>query len=261
MIEFLEDVTGLEGASAAVLIAMFLVVVLLLIAALVSIGISIFLTVAYVKYNRKPNSAEKTGEEIAREVLDKNDLGHIKVSKFGSFLFGNSYSHFFKKVRLRRLTWQKQSVTSMAMATEKSALAILDKNGDKDMKKRIMLTPIIYFGPWAFVPLVLVGILLDVFIFNMSGVCSLIFIILGLLFYVASFVLSIMILKTEKHAQQMALQIMQDEGLATQEEIEMCAKLYKLYNIEYVNDMIIALLELIYRILQLIASIQSNSNN
>jgi len=56
-----------------------------------------------VKYNRKRNSSGKTGEEIARKILDDNDLKNIRVSKNGSILFGNSYSHYFKKVRLRRL--------------------------------------------------------------------------------------------------------------------------------------------------------------
>ncbi len=38
-------------------------------------------------------------------------------------------------------------------------------------------------------------------------------------------------------------------------------KLFKLYNIEYVNDMVIALLELIYRVLQIIAYAQNNSSS
>ena len=38
-------------------------------------------------------------------------------------------------------------------------------------------------------------------------------------------------------------------------------KLFKLYNIEYVNDMVIALLELIYGVLQIIAYAQNNSSS
>ena len=66
-------------------------------------------------------------------------------------------------------------------------------------------------------------------------------------------------LKTEKKAQEMTLKIMKKEHLATAEEIEMSKKLFQLYNIEYINNMIIALLELVYRVLQIIAYFESLS--
>lgn len=48
--------------------------------------------------------------------------------------------------------------------------------------------------------------------------------------------------------------------MATEEELVMLKELFRLYNIEYVNNMIISLLELIYRVLQIIAYIQSDSS-
>lgn len=54
---------------------------------------------------------------------------------------------------------------------------------------------------------------------------------------------------------------MKANGLATAEELESCKKLFKLYNIEYVNNMIIALLELVYRVLQIIAYVQNSSSS
>ena len=210
----------------------------------------------------RKNSLGKTGQDIAREVLDKNELEHIRVSCTGSILFGNSYSHYFKKVRLRRLTWKKDSVSSLAMAVQKASLAVLDKENDVDMKTRVRLTPFIYFGPLAFVPLLVIGVLLDVFFFsNANGICSIICVSLASLTYLASFIMSIKVLKTEKKAQNKAYEIMKKDGLATDEEIEMCKELFRLYNIEYINDMVIALLELIYRILQIVALSQNSSSS
>ena len=249
----------LDGVSEGVIIAMSVVVGLLIIASIFAFGISIYLSISYVRYNKKQNSCGKTGEQIARKILDHHELGHIKVSKTGSIMFGNSYSHYFKKVRLRRLTWKKQSVTSLAMAAQKSALAVLDKENDKDMRTRIRLTPLIYFGPIAFVPMVIVGVLLDVLL--STGFCGILFTVLGLGFYLLSFVMSILVLKTEKKAQKRAYEIMKEEGLATEEELESCKKLFRLYNIEYINDMVIALLELIYRVLQIIAYVQNSSSS
>ena len=250
---------ALDGVSEGVIIAMSVVVGLLIIASLFALGVSIYLSISYVRYNKKQNSCGKTGEQIARKILDHHELGHIKVSKTGSIMFGNSYSHYFKKVRLRRLTWQKRSVTSLAMAAQKSALAVLDKENDADMRTRVRLTPLIYFGPIAFVPMVVIGVLLDVLL--STGFCGILFTVLGLGFYLLSFVMSILVLKTEKKAQKRAYEIMKEEGLATEEELESCKKLFRLYNIEYINDMVIALLELIYRVLQIIAYVQNSSSS
>ena len=249
----------LDGVSEGVIIAMSVVVGLLIIASIFAFGISIYLSISYVRYNKKQNSCGKTGEQIARKILDHHELGHIKVSKTGSIMFGNSYSHYFKKVRLRRLTWQKRSVTSLAMAAQKSSLAVLDKENDADMRTRVRLTPLIYFGPIAFVPMVVIGVLLDVLL--STGFCGILFTVLGLGFYLLSFVMSILVLKTEKKAQKRAYEIMKEEGLATKEELEMCKKLFRLYNIEYINDMVIALLELIYRVLQIVAYVQNSSSS
>ena len=250
---------ALDGVSEGVIIAMSVVVGLLIIASIFAFGISIYLSISYVRYNKKQNSCGKTGEQIARKILDHYELGHIKVSKTGSIMFGNSYSHYFKKVRLRRLTWQKRSVTSLAMAAQKSALAVLDKENDAEMRTRVRLTPLIYFGPIAFVPMVVIGVLLDVLL--STGFCGILFTVLGLGFYLLSFVMSILVLKTEKKAQERAYEIMKEEGLATEEELESCKKLFRLYNIEYINDMVIALLELIYRVLQIIAYVQNSSSS
>lgn len=253
---------SLDKVSDGIIIAMFFVGAFIVIASIFALIIAIFLGISYAKYNRKKNSIGKTGEQVARTILDNNGLQRIKVSKTGSIMFGNSYSHFFKKIRLRRLTWKKDSVTSLAMAAQKASLAIMDKDGDPDMKTRVRLTPIIYFGPLAFVPLIIIGALLDIFVLNsVNGTGIIICSVVGLLIYLLSFIMSIYVLKTEKKAQNKALEIMRSEGLATEEELKMSKKLFRLYNIEYVNDMVIALLELIYRVLQIFSYAQNSSTS
>ena len=82
-------------------IALTVVGVLIAIVGMVSGIISLWLIAKYYKYNRRSNSIGMTGMEIARSILDRNGLEHIGVKRTGSLWFGNSYSHYFKKVRLR----------------------------------------------------------------------------------------------------------------------------------------------------------------
>ena len=178
---------------------------------------------------------------------------------FSSFLL--KYINLKKKVRLRRWTVKKNSISSMAMGAQKSSLAILDKEGDKDMKTRIVLTPFIYFGPLMFLPIIIIGVVIDIIFFKFSGVASVVAAVLGLSFYVISFVMSLMVLKTEVKAQNRALEILEKDHLATAEEREMMKSLFKLYNIQYVNDLILEFLELLLRILMIFAKVQNSSSS
>jgi Zn-dependent membrane protease YugP len=242
-------------------IALIIVGCLIGIIGCVSLVVSGWLAIKYLQFNKKENSAGLTGVEVARKILDENDLKHIKVKVTGSLMFGNSYSHYFKKVRLRRFTRNKQSLTSLGMGAQKAALAILDKEGDQDMKKRIRLYPIITFGPFSFVPLITVGAVLDYFVFSQSGLFVYVLGGLGLLFYVYAVVLSVLTLKTEKKAQEKAYQILSKEGLANESELADLKELFHLYNIQYINDIILSSLELLYTILEIALAIQKESNN
>ena len=239
-------------------VALMIVGFLIVIVGIVSGITSIWLVFKYFRFNRKENSLGLTGIQFARKILDDNGLEHIRVKRTGSLLFGNSYSHYFKKVRLRGLIRHETSLTSMGMGAQKAALAILDKEGDKDMKKRIRLVPLVTFGPFAFIPLILVGALLDFFVFSGNGVCTLVLGAIGLLFYVYSIVLSVLTLKTEKKAQNRAYEILERDYHVTDDELSALKELFHLYNVQYINDIILSSLELIYTALEIAIAVKGN---
>jgi Zn-dependent membrane protease YugP len=242
-------------------IALIIVGVLIAIVGIVSGIVSIWLVIKYFRFNRMENSLKLTGVQIARKILDDNGLEHIKVKKTGSLLFGNSYSHYFKKVRLRGFIRHETSVTSIGMGAQKAALAILDKEGDEDMKKRIRLVPFITFGPFAFIPLIVIGSVIDMLILNNNGICTLALAIVGVLLYAYSLVLSVLMLKTEKKAQNRAYEILEKDYHITDEELASLKELFHLYNIQYINDIIVSSLELIYYVLKIAIVLKDKMDN
>lgn len=240
-------------------IALFVVGGLIGVCGLFSLGVSIWLAVKYAKFNRRQNSAGLTGQEVARQILDENGLSHIGVKATGSILFGNSYSHYFKKVRLRRLTRHERSLTSLGMGAQKAALAILDKEGDPDMRKRIRLIPLVTFGPFAFIPLIAIGAVLDYFVFDGMGYCTLICGILGFIFFAYALLLSVLTLKTERKAQERAYVILKEKEMVTEEELADLKALFHLYNIQYVNDIILGALELLYLALEIADGVKNGN--
>ena len=245
-------------------IALIIVSALLCVVGVYAFIVNLWLISKYYRYNRRENSVGMTGMEFARSILDKNGLQHIKVKRTGSLLFGNSYSHYFKKVRLRGLIRFEKSLTSMGMGAQKAALAILDKEGDPDMKKRIRLVPLITFGPFMFIPLLLIGFFLDYFVFNQaavsSGLYTIIFGSIGVALYAYSVVLAVLTLKTEKKAQERAYEILRVDYAITEEELVALKELFHLYNIQYINDIILSSLELIYTALEIAIAVNSNKD-
>ena len=231
--------------------ALIIVGALIVLIAIGSLGVAVWLMIKYRRFNRVGNSSQMSGGDVVRRILDEHGLQHIAVKAKGSIMFGNSYSHYFKRVRLRRYTINQTSLTSLGIGAQKAALAILADEGDPDMKRRIRLVPLITFGPFAFIPLLLVGLVLDVLFFGGNGYAFLVSVVLGLLFYVYAVVLTITTLKTEKKAQERAVLILRTNKLATEEELNTLSKLFRLYNIQYVNDVILSSLELVYEVLDL----------
>ena len=65
-----------------------------------------------------------------------------------------------------------------------------------------------------------------------------------------------MTLKTEKKAQNKAYEILENEYHVTGEELSNLKELFHLYNIQYVNDIILSSLELIYTILEIAIAVK-----
>jgi Zn-dependent membrane protease YugP len=81
---------------------------------------------------------------------------------------------------------------------------------------------------------------------------------IGLLFYVYSIVLSVLTLKTEKKAQARAYEILERDYGVKDDELVALKELFHLYNIQYVNDIILSSLELIYTVLEVAIAIKGN---
>ena len=68
-------------------------------------------------------------------------------------------------------------------------------------------------------------------------------------------------MKTEKKAQNKAYEILRSGNLATEEELEDLKELFRLYNIQYINDIILASLELIYVALEILSTVKGTSSD
>ena len=127
--------------------------------------------------------------------------------------------------------------------------------------KLVFSNVIITFGPFAFIPLLLIGAALDYFVFGGKGICTLVLGAIGFMFYAYSVVLSVLTLKTEKKAQNRAYEILKRDYYITDDELSALKELFHLYNIQYINDIILSSLEMIYTVLQIAIAVKGNADN
>jgi Zn-dependent membrane protease YugP len=67
-------------------------------------------------------------------------------------------------------------------------------------------------------------------------------------------------LKTERKAQNRAYDILENEYHVTSEELSALKELFHLYNIQYVNDIILSSLELLYTAIEIAIAVKGKTD-
>lgn len=243
------NIDGLE-------IAYIVVGILLGIAIVAAFVAQIVIVIGYWRGNRTDNSIGLSGGEYARKLLDQNGMPDVQVKKCGiirTILFGNHYSITKRTVYLRMQTINKPSLTSVAMAAQKVALAEQHRDGDAKMIVRSRLQGLGVFAPFLFVPLVLIGFLVDLFVIQ-TLLFSLIAAGIGLLFILFGFIVTVLNIPVEKKAMERAQVLLETE--LTGEEMTIVQKIFRSYMVEYVLQFIIAVLRIIQLILKILVNIR-----
>ena len=79
--------------------------------------------------------------------------------------------------------------------------------------------------------------------------------------YAVALISGLALVATEKKAQNRAYEILKQDYKVTDDELSALKELFHLYNIQYVNDIILSSLELLYNILQIAIAIKGNGSS
>ena len=242
---------GLEWAYLIVGILLVLVVVATLV-------VQIIVVVGYWKGNRTTNSLGMTGGKFARKLLDENGMPEVQVREctfLRMWFFGNHYSISKRTVFLRALTINKTSVTSVALAAQKVALAEQHRDGVKSMIVRSRLQAFGIFSPTLFLPLVIAGLLVDLFVTE-SFICTLIAFIVGVVFIFFSLLTTLLNIPVERRANKRAEEMLAQ--VLTDEENEQVHKIFRSYMMQYVMQFVVAVLRILQLILKALLKMRAN---
>ncbi len=252
--------------------AIYSIVIILICVGSVLLGAEIFAFVArvlvfhrYRKGNKQQVAIGYTGYQAARAFLDLNGLNDVEVKKCGFWrmlFYGNSYSSRKKTIYLRKNIMNKASVTAVALALQKVALVIQHKEGDKGTKLRTALQPFLPFAPIMFFPIILIGVIFDLILKNtQTFVGTIIASIIAISIFLFAVIMTFVIMKVEKRANQRALAIMEKTNFLQPQELVLVRKIFTAYELAYVADFIVSILAFIRIIIKIIAMLLKSSLN
>ncbi len=251
-----------EGVHPALAIAYLIVSALLVVMSVVALGMWIKVAIRYSRSNRVHTASGKNAMQIARETLDRCGLSHVKVKRASflrAWIFGNSYGITSKTIYLRRNICEKDTVTAVGLALQKVGIAKLCESGDKKARTRNFLQLIGLFGPFLFVPVILIGFVLDVVLFAHLGVFSVVGICVGILIVALGLIVTLLNIPVEKQANRMALEMIDQTGFFNAEERALLEKVFDTYITAYICDFIVEVLRMIQLILEIAINAQKKN--
>lgn len=198
-------------------------------------------TIAYInivinnkKYNKVELKKNKSGFEVAKEILDKNGLDDIYIVEVPQSLV-DSYDSNRKTIKLRTEVFHGETIAAASIAAHECAHAIQAKENNGLMRFRSMLLPaILFINKISYIAL-LVGIIFktnDLILLSvaMIGVC--------LVFHVLT-------LSLEYDASSRAKELLIEYKLVSRTESEQCDKVLSSASLTYVSTVLTSILQLV----------------
>lgn len=192
----------------------------------------------YSKYKNIANEEMLTGFEVARKILDNNDLKDIYIVEVN----GNLTDHYDpqrKVVRLSKDVFHGSSLAALSVAAHECGHAIQDKAGYTYMRLRSLIFPVVHFATGFSYFVIFLGLVME----------SLNIIWLGILLVGTGLVFQLVTLPVELDASKRAKKEIETLGLATSEEQEGVSKMLSAAASTYLAGVLSSALEIVRLIL------------
>lgn len=214
--------------------------IIFLLMLIIPVYASIKVNLSYKKYLKIDNEKKLTGFDVARRILDENNLGEIYVVETKGTM-SDHYDPRRKTVRLSTDVYHGTSISSLAIAAHECGHAIQDKEGYTWFKIRSMIFPIINIGQKIAYVVMIIGLFLSYLNYVYAAIG---FTFLGLLFELVT-------LPVEFDASKRAKSIVLSDGMISDSEKSGVDAVLNSTAFTYVAAVISSMLEMIYLLMQL----------
>lgn len=199
---------------------------------------SIILKITYKIYKNTDTEGNITGSEVAKMILEKNDLTNIRVGKVSGEL-SDHYNNSKQVINLSSDIYSGTSIASVAVAAHECGHAIQYKEGYFPIKIRNMLVPFVNFGN---------SIGYVVVMISLAASISKLF-ILGIILVSIALIFQLLTLPVEFDASKRAREQLYEMGLITEKEKRGVKTMLRAAAFTYVAGLISSILEILRLVL------------
>ncbi|HEU4846723.1 MAG TPA: zinc metallopeptidase [Rubrobacteraceae bacterium] len=203
--------------------------------ALVSGAAALWVRSTYSKYSKQPSRSGLPGAQVARAILDRNNLSKVRVEPVAGTLTDH-YDPRRKVIRLSESNYRSNSIAAVSVAAHECGHAIQDASGYLPMKLRSGLFPLVAFSSQIWLPLFFIGVFVG----------APLFIQLAAILFGAVLAFHLVTLPVEINASTRAYELLTRYGLLSREEANGTRRVLSAAAFTYIAAALTAFLTLLY---------------
>ena len=208
--------------------------ILLIIIIILPLIAQIMVKSKYSKYTKEQNSLGLTGYDVAKKILEMNNLSNVTIGKTGGLL-SDHYNPTNKTVNLSAGIYEGKSIASIAVAAHEVGHAIQDKELYQPMVVRSKLVPAVNFSSRASSIILAIGIIL-----GFGGLID-----LAILLLCVSLLFQLITLPVEFNASERAKEELKKCGYIQDKDTKGVSKMLKAAAFTYVATFLASALQVI----------------
>lgn len=188
----------------------------------------------FKKYSKVPSSSGYTGMDAARRILDANGLTNIRIEHVS----GNLTDHYDPKagvIRLSDAVYANNSAAAIGVAAHEAGHAVQHAEKYAPLVIRNAIIPICSIGSNLAMPLIILGLVLDMF-----GLCY-----IGILAFGLAALFQLITLPVEFNASRRALSALESSGRFSDTDLKNAGKTLRAAALTYVAALAVALANLL----------------
>ncbi len=212
----------------------------MIVGALISGAAAIWVRSSYSKYSKKMSASGLTGAQVARMILDRNNLSNVRVEPVAGQLTDH-YDPMRKVVRLSEGNFNSNSIAAVSVAAHECGHAIQDGSGYLPMKLRAGLFPIVNFAGQLWFPLFFLAIIMGI-----GSATGQLFIQLAVLAFAGVLAFHVVTLPVEINASTRAYGILTRYGMLSRTEADGTKRVLTAAAFTYIAAALTSLLTLLY---------------
>ena len=173
---------------------------------------------SFARHDRVRTRSGMTGRDTVLRLMQANGVQGISVGCVKGTL--TDHYHPAKSiVNLSESTYGNSSVAAVAVAAHEMGHVMQNQTGYVFYRIRTALVPVVNFGTRLAMPLVLVGLLLDLFSRTANSDTGFYIAMFGVILYGGSLLFALVTLPVELNASRRARTMLLESGILTQQEI------------------------------------------